>query len=120
MNRTIVLDENNKVKFTYDSRDHIWLYVKMVFLDDNGEMMYFANEGDYKNFIFDTGAQNTIISKKRANECGYLSLPVQDAVTAGGIGGGSLRCTRIEIPDVAITKNLTRCRKKSPAFSVES
>ena len=106
MNRVITLDDNNKIKFSYDIRNHIWLYVKMIFLDDNGEIIYFADEDDYKNFIFDTGAQNTIISKKRAHECGYLNLPVKDVVTAGGIGGGSLRCIRIEIPDITITKNL--------------
>jgi hypothetical protein len=106
MNRIITLDEKNKIEFSYDVRNHLWLYVKMIFLDGNGEMIYFKDKSDYKNFIFDTGAQNTIISKKRANECGYLNLPVQDIVTAGGIGGGSLRCIRIKIPDIAITKTL--------------
>ena len=40
MNRIITLDENNKINFSYDIRNHIWLYVKMIFLDDDGETIY--------------------------------------------------------------------------------
>jgi len=106
MNKIVTLEENNKIKFFYDIRNHIWLYLKMIFLDDSGEIICIEDEDDHKNFIFDTGAQNTIISKRRASECGYLNLPVKGVVNAGGISGGSLRCIRIEIPDITITKNL--------------
>jgi hypothetical protein len=44
MSRTITLDENNKIQFSYDNRNHIWLYVKMTFLDDNKELLCCVEE----------------------------------------------------------------------------
>jgi len=107
MTRTIYLDEKHRLRFYYDLRSHIWLYVRLAFLDSNGNMRQFSDMDDSsKNFIFDTGAQNTIISKRRAIECGYTNLPIQESVSAGGIGGGFLSCLRIEIPYMIIANKL--------------
>ena len=107
MIRTIHVSKDAGIQFYYDLRYHIWIYVRLTFLDSKGNTIVFSDENDNsKNFIFDTGAQNTIISKRRAKECGYNSLPIKDRVYAGGIGGGVLNCQRIEIPDMIITKDL--------------
>ena len=105
MTKSIHIRNAHGVKFHHDLRDHIWIYVKLTFLDVKGNILK-HQENYYKNFLFDTGAQNTIISKKRALECGYDKLPVQDRITAGGLGGGTLICSRIEIPDISITNKL--------------
>ena len=106
-NSAIVTKKTNGKKFYYDTRDHIWIYVQLPFFDNDGNELCFSDENDNsKNFIFDTGAQNTIVSKARAKECGYLNLPVYNKVNAGGIGGGVIHCRRIAIPNITITTGL--------------
>lgn len=107
MTKTIIIDYANRREFFYDTRDHIWIYLQLPFFDIDGNELRFTDENDHsKNFIFDTGAQNTIISKRRAKECGYLNLPIQDKVFVGGIGGGVTSCRRIIIPHITITNKL--------------
>ena len=107
MIRTIKIDDKKGLKYTYDLRNHMWVYLRLVFLDKEGNIRQFSNENDNsKNFIFDTGAQNTIISYNRALECGYNNLPVIEKMTAGGFGGGYANCSRVEIPSILITDEL--------------
>jgi len=107
-NSTIIIKKTHGKEFYYDSRDHIWIYLQMPFYDVNGNELSYSDENDNsKNFIFDTGAQNTIISKARAMECGYLNLPIINNVNAGGIGGEVIRCRRVTIPEITIVKGLT-------------
>jgi len=107
MKKTIILNISNSKRFHYDIRNHIWIFLQLPFYNENGREIKFSDKNDNsKNFIFDTGAQNTIISYNRAKECGYLTLPVLDRVYAGGIGGGVVSCIRIMIPKITITQNL--------------
>ena len=107
MTRTVLLREEHKLEFNYDLRNHIWIYIQLSFLDIKGKEKCFLDKNHrFRNFIFDTGAQNTIISKRRSIECGYINLPVQERIVAGGIGGGIIHCNRIEIPDMIVTNDL--------------
>ena len=107
MTKTINIHEGNGIEFYYDFRDHIWIYIRLLLAktDMNLGNHSVINEKS-RNFIFDTGAQNTIISKRRAIEFGYVNLPVKDRVSAGGVGGGVIYCSRIEIPEMIITNKL--------------
>ena len=77
----------------------------MTFLDAKGNELE-HQENNFRNFIFDTGAQNTIISKRRALECGYDKLPIQNRIIAGGLGGSTIICSQIKIPNIYITNDL--------------
>lgn len=104
---TLQINDESGLEFHYDIRNHIWVYVRLTFLDESGNIKQFSDINDnFKNFIFDTGAQNTIISKRRAIECGYTNLPIQETVSTGGIGGGILSCSRVEIPDITIANKV--------------
>jgi len=77
MIKYVKLDDNNCLKFYYDIRNHVWVYMRLAFLDVNKKIRKINDSNDNsKNFIFDTGAQNTIISRRRAIECGYTNLPL--------------------------------------------
>ena len=107
MTKTINIKASNRKEFHYDTRNHIWVFLQIPFFDENGVEIHFTDEYDNsKNFIFDTGAQNTIISNSRAKECGYLSFPIINIVSAGGIGGGTVRCRKIKIPRLTLTKEV--------------
>ena len=107
MTKTIILNMSNRKKFYYDTRNHIWIFLQLPFFDNSGNEIQFTDENDNsKSFIFDTGAQNTIISNNRAKECGYLNLPILNQVIAGGIGGGAVSCRKIEIPSITISKEI--------------
>ena len=69
MIRTISLREEYKLEFNYDLRNHIWIYIQLSFLRVE-EKTKCISDKRFRNFIFDTGAQNSIISKRRAIECG--------------------------------------------------
>ena len=107
MTKTIKINIANRIKFYYDTRNHIWIYLRLPFFDSNGNEIQFTDKDDNsKNFIFDTGAQNTIISNNRAKECGYLNFPIVKQVVAGGIGGGTVSCRKIKIPNITISKKI--------------
>ena len=107
MTRTIIVNISNRKKFYYDTRNHIWFFLQLPFFYSDGNEILFTDDNDNsKNSIFDTGAQNTIISNNRANECGYLNFPIQNQVIAGGIGGSTVICKKITIPKINITKDI--------------
>jgi hypothetical protein len=107
MMRTIVVRDENRLQFYYDLRDHIWIYVRLPILDSAGALLQPCDANRIsRNFIFDTGAQNSIVSKRRAKELGCDRLLVQERVSAGGIGGGLLYCLRVILPEVTLVDKL--------------
>ena len=52
--------------------------------------------------MLDTGAENTIISKGRAEGFGYNYCEIKGK-TKISVGGGIFGCTKIEIPDIVLT-----------------
>ena len=63
-------------------------------------------DGEKIDFIFDTGAQNTILSKRRADEFGYLKMETKKSIKAGGIGGGFMLCSSVAIPSIVLTEGI--------------
>ena len=67
MSEMIYISKKHKVEFTICKHNHIWVYLTLPILDETGNIIYkIAPEELLKIFMFDTGSQNTILSKKRA------------------------------------------------------
>lgn len=105
MSETIRISKKHKIEFTVCRYSHIWIYIKLTILDETGNIMYLTDEGDKKIFMFDTGAQSTVISKKRFDDLGYKYCEIKGK-TRVAIAGNVIGCSKIEIPDITITNDI--------------
>ena len=106
MNKTIYLSKKHKLRFTTCTHNHIWVYLTLPMIDITGNIIYTADGVELrKNFIFDTGAENTILSKKRSNDLGYKNCEIKER-TRAAIGGNIIWCSKIGIPDIVITNDI--------------
>ena len=107
MSEIIHVSKKQKVEFTFCKRNHIWVYIKLTMLDKMGNVLYSEDEEEYKKiFMFDTGAQNTILARNRVDDFGYNNCKVIGRTKAVGVGSGGMQCSKIEIPDISITDDI--------------
>ena len=106
MSEMIYVSKKHKVEFTICKRNHIWIYVTLTMLDKTGTALLMSDEEEMKKiFIFDTGAQNTILSRNRAVDLGYHYCETKDK-TKVSIGGNIILCSKVKIPDIIITNDI--------------
>lgn len=106
MNEMIHVSKKHKIEFTICKRNHIWIYIMLDILDKTGNILRTDDDEERKKiFMFDTGAQNTILSKKRIDMLGYNYCEIKGK-TRVSAGGGIFECSRIEIPDLVITDGI--------------
>jgi hypothetical protein len=73
MSEAISVSKEHYLDFTVCKRNHIWVYLGLSVFQISGRSGCLGSKGEtMKNFIFDTGAQNTILSRKRAESLGYM------------------------------------------------
>jgi predicted aspartyl protease len=106
MNEIINVSKKNKLFFTTCKYNHIWVYLSLVMLDEKGNILLDIDEEDKQRiFMFDTGAQHTLLSKTRAEKLGYLYCEHKGR-TRVSVGGSVLWCSKVEIPDITLTNNI--------------
>jgi len=106
MNEVIHVSKKNKLNFTTCKYNHIWVYLSLLTLDEKGNILLDTDEEEKQRiFMFDTGAQHTLISKMRAEKLGYLYCE-HKGKTRVSVGGSILWCSKIEIPDIIITNDI--------------
>ena len=106
MNEIIHISKKYRIKFTTCIYNHIWVFISLEKLDKKGNILLdIAEEDKQKIFMFDTGAQHTLLSKTRAEKLGYLHCEHKGR-TRVSVGGNILWCSKVEIPDITITNNI--------------
>jgi clan AA aspartic protease (TIGR02281 family) len=63
------------------------------------------DDGSLVNFIFDTGAYLTVVSRRTAIRCGFDKLPSKE-VTINGFGGDGVPADVVHIPGLKILDKL--------------
>ena len=106
MNEVIRVCKANKLSFTTCKYNHIWVYLSLIMLDEKGNAVFDIDEEEKQRiFMFDTGAQHTLLAKARAERLGYSNCKHKGRIKIS-IGGSVLWCSKVEIPDITITNDI--------------
>ena len=78
----------------------------LTVLNEKRDILLNSDEEERKRiFMFDTGAQYTMLSRSRAEKLGYLNCEHKGRIKVS-VSGNVVWCSKIEIPDIIITNDI--------------